>query len=334
MKGWKFVKPFEIAEHDFDDVALLVPHAKVRLTKALVTLQDVLRYNGELECKNVCLGSSGIGVISETDANLFDLEKGKRVFVESSLTDDDSTPSSKLENTIFAGEEFDGFLRNFISSPIDKIFILPDSVSDTEALFIDRISLALDIIDRLNIKKGDYVSVVGANNLGNILAQLLIYYQAVPIVMTNNVKNYNVAKETGIYYALNAEDNWHKEVFNITSGRMTDKVVFISDCNIPVIKAFSVASYGAQVAFTGESFKNNTFSFHQAVKKQLSIKCINYGLGNTSASINLIANKAINLSKLLIDNGQYSEIPQVFDNLSKKLENELSINDTIIDLLK
>ena len=334
MKGWKFVKPFEIEERDMDDSNLIVPHAKVRLTKALLTLKDVLRFNGEIECENVCLGSSGIGVISETDANMFDLEKGKRVFVEPFLTEDDSSFTNKLENTLIAGEDYDGFLRDFISSPIERIFILPDSVSDTEALFIGQISLALDIIDRLNIKKGDYVSVVGANNLGNILAQLLIYYQAVPIVMTNNEHNYNVAKETGIYYALNAEDNWHKEVFNITSGRMTDKVVYISDCNIPVIKAFSVASYGAQVAFTGDFYKNNTFSFHQAVKKQLSIKCINFGLGNASASINLIANKAINLSKLSIGSGKYSEIPQILSNLSKAITNDELINESIIDLMK
>lgn len=334
MKGYKFVKPFELEEQELEDKSHIEPHAKVRLTKALVTLQDVLRYNGEVESKNVVLGSSGIGVISETDANLFDIEKGKRVFVDSSLLAEGSTNSNKYEDTIFAGEGFDGFLRDFISSPTDKIFILPDSVSDTEALFINQISLALYIIDKLHVKKGDYVSIIGANNLGNILSQLLIYYQAVPIVMTIDEENARLAKECGIYYTLNAYDDWNKEVFNITSGRMTDKVVYISDCNISVARAFSVASYGASVAFTGDFYKNKTFSFHQAIKKQLQIKCINYGFDNTSASINLIANKAINLSKLKLNTGNYFSIPAVFELLNNTLQEKEQLDECVIDLLK
>ena len=232
-----------------------------------------------------------------------------------------------------AGIDFDGFLCDFASVDPDNLFILPESVPDLEALFIDHISLAISVVDKLGIKKGEYVAIVGANNFGNILAQLLIYYQAVPIVVTNNDEDYKTAKNSGIYYVLNADDNWQKEVSSITSGRMADSVVFISDCNIPATKAFTLASFGAGVAYTGVYNKNNSISFAQAIKKQLKILCVNSGFGNTAASINLIANKAINLSHLKLDTASYDKVPAVFEKMSKTFDEQGKIYETVVDLV-
>lgn len=338
MKGYYLTEPFNIKEKESEEKEVLSSQSKVRLTKALITLSDVLRYNGEFDAKDVILGSAGIGVLSETGQNLFDLEKGKRTYIEPfrecetcyNCKKGDFTKCSDLQ---IAGEDFDGFLSDFISANPEKLFVLPDSVSDKEALFIQHISLAIAVYDKLNIKKGDYVAVIGANNFGNIFAQLLIYYQAVPIVMTLDEEDCAAVRKSGIYYALGANDNWQKEVSNITSGRMTDKVVYVADCNIPVTKAFSLASFGAAVAFTGAFNKSGNVSFMQAVKKQLDINCINTAVGYTTTSINLIANKAINFNNLKIAECSYSEVPSAFKKLAKELEDTDKISETIVNMM-
>jgi threonine dehydrogenase-like Zn-dependent dehydrogenase len=232
-----------------------------------------------------------------------------------------------------AGEDFDGFLSDFTAVDPGKLFILPESVGDFEALFIEQISLAISVVDKLGIQKGDYVAIIGANNFGNILAQLLIYYQAVPIVMTNNDEDFKIAQNSGIYYVLGQNDNWQKEVSSITSGRMTKSVVYISDCNIPAVKAFSLASYNASIAYTGIAYKSNPISFTQAVKKQLQILCVSSGFGNTAASINLIANKAINLSHLKLDTSTYDNVPKTLEKMSNMLDEQGKIYETIVDLV-
>ena len=156
----------------------------------------------------------------------------------------------------------------------DKLFVLPDSVSDDEALFIGDVSLALSVIDSLGIKKGDYITIIGANNFAVILSQLLIYYQAVPIIVGIDEEQNRIARDSGIYYVLGPNDNWTKEVNAITGGRMTTSVVYISDNNISVNKAFALASHGANVAFTGISNKTGAIAFTQAIKKRLTIHCI------------------------------------------------------------
>ena len=84
--------------------------------------------------------------------------------------------------------------------------------------------------------------------------------------MTLDDQDYKTAKESGIYYVLGKDDNWQKEVSTITGGRMAENVVYISDCNISSTKAFALASYNANVVFTGATY-NNTVSFMQAIKK-------------------------------------------------------------------
>ncbi len=338
MKGWKIVAPSNVSEQEIVESTENNGLSKVKITKALISLSDVLSYRGEIESDNIVLGRSGIGVVSETETNLFGLEKGQHVYIEPykeclECYDCKSGNSTKCSNMLIAGEDYDGFLSDFISAPPEKLFVLPESVSDLHALFIEHISLAIAVVDKLKIQKGDYVAIVGGNDFGNILAQLLIYYQAVPIVMCNNDEDYQIAKDSGIYYVLNQNENWNKVVTAITSGRMTKSVVYISDCNIPIIKAFSLASYNASVAFTGASYKVSPITFSQAIKKQLQIQCINSGFGNTMASINLLANKAIDLSHLKLDSCLYDAVPDTLEKMSKMLDSQGKIYSTIVDLV-
>ncbi|MBE7061356.1 MAG: hypothetical protein E7382_02325 [Clostridiales bacterium] len=338
MRGWKIINPFQLEESEIKENTSSNSLSKVKITKALLTLSDVLRYKGEIDSENRVLGSTGIGVVSETETNLFGLEKGKHVYVEPNrecgeCANCKAGEFSKCSNIQIAGENTDGFLSDFVSIDSGKLFILPESVKALDSLFINHISLALSVVDKLEVQKGDYVAIVGANNFGNILAQLLIYYQAVPIVVTNDEEDFKIAKDSGIYYVLGGDDNWQKEVSQITGGRMTKNVVYIADCNIPVAKAFALASFNACIAYTGVSYKNSSLSFAQAVKKQLQILCINNGFGNTAASINLIANKAINLSHLKLDSATYETVPETLKNMSEMLDKEDKIYETVVDLV-
>lgn len=337
MKGWKLIEPLKLNEEEIS-APVINNLSKVKITKALLTLSDLMRYTGEIDTDKTVLGSYGIGIVSETDANLFGLEKGKHVYVEPhrpclECYNCKNGEELKCSDLYTAGEDYDGFLSDFVAVDANKLFILPDSVSDKDALFIGHISLAIAVIDKLDIQKGDYVAIIGANNFGNILAQLLIYHQAVPIVVSTDDESLQIAKDSGIYYALGSGDNWVKEVSAITGGRMAKNVVYISDCEMPVAKAFALASFNAGIAFTGVASSNNAISFTQAIKKQLDIHCINSGLGNTSASINLIANKAVDTSRLKLDYSTYQKVPETFENMKKRYDKEDKFFETIVEMI-
>lgn len=337
MKGWKLAKPLTLKEQDFDSEIYCDSFAKIKITKSLITRSDVLRYIGEIETQDVVLGSAGIGIIVEAENNLFGIEKGTRVYIEPNrecsqcynCKNGNYTDCSDLQ---IAGEDFNGFLCDFTTSPTDKIYPLPDSVSDTDALFLGHISTALEIIDMLKIQKGDYVAVLGANSFGIIFAQLLMYYQAVPILMTFNKEEYTNAKNSGVYYVLDKEQNWQKEISIITGGRMAENVVYISDSNIPSGKSFAIASYNASVVFTGTTF-GTAPSFTQAIKKQLNVLFINNGFGNTASSINLLANKAIDLSQIEMTTTTYNGVPMALKKASEAYEKDEITNEIIVEMI-
>ena len=67
MKGWSITSPLNIEQKEIDETISQDGQIKIRLTKSMITLSDVLRYNGEVDSDGVVLGSSGIGVVSEAE---------------------------------------------------------------------------------------------------------------------------------------------------------------------------------------------------------------------------------------------------------------------------
>ena len=114
---------------------------------------------------------------------------------------------------------------------------------------------------------------------------------------------------------------------------MVKHAVYVTDSNIPVSKVFNISSYNAKVAITGAQRKNISVSFNQALKKHIEIHCINKGYGNTESSINLIANKAIDLSHLKLDTASYDNVPQVLEQMANKYEKEEKIYETVINMI-
>ena len=336
MNGWHITAPKKVEDRQIDEVFDAQINTKVMLTKALITLMDVLRYQSA-DNEGVVLGSYGIGIVSEPGQNLFDLKQGTRVYVTPTLACKEcynckNEEPNKCSDLRVAGNDFHGFLRTFVSTESSNLYYLPDNVSDTDALFIEHISLSLSIIDKLDVQKGDHIAVLGATNLGIILSQLLIYYQAVPILIDVDQENLEIAKQSGIYYTLNKDDNWAKEVSSITGGKMAKSVVYISDSEITARHAFALAGYRAPVAITGMANKNSTVSFTTAMKKQLVIHCVNSGYGYTSSSINLLANKACNLKHLKLETIKYKDVPEWLDKMSENIEVEEKIYDTIVNI--
>lgn len=121
MKGWKIIAPSNIEEQEITEKESC-GFSKVKITKALITLADVLSYKGEIESDNIVLGRAGIGVVSETETNLFGLEKGQHVYVEpykecQECYECKSGNPSKCSNMLIAGEDYDGFLADFTAVP-------------------------------------------------------------------------------------------------------------------------------------------------------------------------------------------------------------------------
>lgn len=145
MNGWHITAPRHVEDLPIEESFDSQFDTKVMLTKALITFADAIHYcTGEP--LNIVPGSFGIGRVSEPGQNLFDLQKGTRVYVNpvrncGKCYNCNKNEFAKCSDMQIAGENFHGFLRNFVSTDSNNLYYLPDSVSDRDALFIENVPL-------------------------------------------------------------------------------------------------------------------------------------------------------------------------------------------------
>jgi 2-desacetyl-2-hydroxyethyl bacteriochlorophyllide A dehydrogenase len=66
-----------------------------------------------------------------------------------------------------------GAFREFLTLPIHNLHRVPDSISSEQAVFIEPVAAACEILDQVKIPKGDHVALLGDGKLGLLIAQVL-----------------------------------------------------------------------------------------------------------------------------------------------------------------
>lgn len=338
MKSWQVSAPKTMIEGDFSEEITSVSSAKVKITKALLNRSDVFSC---LEPENVSTnipGSFGVGVITEASEHCFGMEKNARVYINP-FTYCNGCPRCKesdfanCPDVKAAGKDFPGFLREFGVFPASQLYVLPESVDETAAVFIDYIALALRVIDTLDINKGDHVAVLGGKTLGNILCQLIMYYQGVPILIDSDEENVELCKQLGVYYTAEAGYTAAKQISAITSGRMADKAVYTCDPKVDPKLAFQLVGHGSKIAFAGFDFGPIRLNFNTAMEKQLIVYALTNGIGNISSAINLLANKAVNVKEIAKRSAEFFAVGNVLKEQAEKVEREEKILPVIVNLM-
>jgi alcohol dehydrogenase len=66
-----------------------------------------------------------------------------------------------------------GAFREFLTLPEVNLHVIPDSISDEEAVFVEPLAAACEILEQANIPDGSEVAVLGDGKLGLLIAQAL-----------------------------------------------------------------------------------------------------------------------------------------------------------------
>ena len=67
----------------------------------------------------------------------------------------------------------DGAFADYLSLPVTNLRPVPDSVSDEEAVFVEPLAAALEILEQVQVRPTDRVIVLGDGKLGLLVAQVL-----------------------------------------------------------------------------------------------------------------------------------------------------------------
>ena len=339
MKFWKILSPKVLSTEERPDKLTSETQAKVKVTQVLFTDEEVRAYLGTLKPKYpVIPGRFAVGIVSEAGADCVKVCKNDRVYLHDVITCGKCEACANGKEDLctdctVAGVNGEGFLRDFVVAEEAQLSPLPASVSDDEALFIGAIALCEEIIERLNVHKGLHVAVIGANIVGNILSQLLIYHKAVPILIDADEKLLATAAACGIYYTVKADASLTENITRITGGRMASGSAYLSFSGMPADLPFAITKAGGSVVYAGLSFPETSAQLKLAMDKRLLLTAVTNDYSNISAAINLLVNKAINFAPFAFKKHPVSETEKLFADAAAGTEKGERTQVGIINLL-
>ncbi|HBP90252.1 MAG TPA: alcohol dehydrogenase catalytic domain-containing protein [Nitrospirales bacterium] len=149
--------------------------ARIRVLQAGICSTDLQLVKGYMAFQGI-LGHEFVGIVDEApDTALI----GKRVVGEINAacrnceTCSNGHPTHCPHRTTLGIQGRDGAFADFLTLPVENLFVVPDSISDDQAVFIEPLAAACEIPQLVSIKPTDRVVVIGDGKLGVLCAQIL-----------------------------------------------------------------------------------------------------------------------------------------------------------------
>ncbi|MEG1963292.1 MAG: zinc-binding dehydrogenase [Clostridia bacterium] len=291
MKAWFLNSNKNLSQEDYtlENNAFTKP-IKIKINRLGLCASDVSLF-GSINTKFPCvLGRTAIGLISESVENSA-YKLGQKVLLS----------PYKKNNKISGVNDF-GFMCDYTIVEENQIYTLPDGITEKQAIFIEDIAYAIKTLTILDVDKTQYVLLVGASAINCIVAQLCLFYQAIPIVVDKNNDALKIASKCGVCYTINPnESNVAQKVLEITAGKLVDHCAFDADLYSSIDELLELVKPQGKVCLCGYSTDINKVigDFSCIIKNQLTIFGNNNGKDVISSAINMLANKVVNVSNLI-----------------------------------
>jgi threonine dehydrogenase-like Zn-dependent dehydrogenase len=179
------------------------------VTYAGICNTDIEITKGYMEFEGV-LGHEFVGVVKTCEQ---DRLIGRRIVGEINISCG-SCPfcRNKLQNhcpdrSVLGILRKDGVFAEYITLPLKNLHILPDSISDLEAVFIEPLAAAFEITRQIKIKHNEDVCVLGDGKLGLLVGQVLSLTGCRLVVIGKHKEKLSILKERGIETRLSSEFN-------------------------------------------------------------------------------------------------------------------------------
>ncbi|MCA9039637.1 MAG: alcohol dehydrogenase catalytic domain-containing protein [Planctomycetaceae bacterium] len=180
------------------------PLIPVRVLQAGICETDLQLVAGYMNYEGV-LGHEFCGIATEGKYT------GQRVVGEINCGCDDCEYCQRQlgrhcpHRTVIGILQHDGAFADQLYVPEENLCPLPDSVSTEEAVFVEPLAAAFEILEQVSFRSGDRIAILGDGRLGNLCAQVLHQQAGEVIVLGRHQNKLNRLKNFGIETAF-AED--------------------------------------------------------------------------------------------------------------------------------
>jgi len=115
----------------------------------------------------------------------------------------------------------DGAFAEYLTLPIENLHVVPENVSDEEAVFVEPLAANFEILEQVHLKPTDSVVILGDGKMGQLAAQVLTLSGCEVVMLGKHEEKLALARKRGVHTYVLAD----AQSFTLENGRRVDMVV-------------------------------------------------------------------------------------------------------------
>jgi threonine dehydrogenase-like Zn-dependent dehydrogenase len=216
------------------------------------------KYADEVACLPLTTGHEFFGYVEEVGKNVTTIKPGDRVSADICMSCGTCYFCRRNEPLLCTsfkqiGIHVSGAFAEYVKAPWQNCYIVPDSVTDYQAAFIEPLTATLDASKKMDLKIGSSLVVIGCG-LGIIHAALGKIRGACPVIMVgDNAERLEMAKKMGTDYTIDITKTPDAvaEVMKLTNGIGADYVLEAVGSSRTYEQAFQMVRRGGKIEAFG-----------------------------------------------------------------------------------
>lgn len=309
MKAVQIVSPNNLQVIDVEKPSIDEKNnVMIKMTAAGICGSDVGIYHGTNAAATYprIIGHEMVGRVDEVGSNVKNLKVGDRVIVNQVTSCGHCYPckigrGNVCDNLKVRGVHIDGGYREYIAVPESDCYLLPDSLSDQDAVMIEPTTIAIQSCTRAQLEKDDMLLIFGAGALGSTIlkvARQLCDHIIVADIMDEKLE---AAKKNGAKYTI-----------NVLKEDLVEKV-----------KEYTFG-HGATVSIDSACTKDSLINLLQATGNAGRVMTMGFSTAPTEVNQFAITSKELDVRGSRLQNKMFGKAIEMINSGTLDLSNSIS----------
>lgn len=281
MKAVQIIQPNELKIIDVEKPVIDEKNnVLVKMTAAGICGSDVGIYHGTNAAATYprIIGHEMVGRVAEVGSGVTQVKAGDRVIVNQVTSCGHCYPcrigrGNVCDNLAVRGVHIDGGYREFLAVPESDCYLLPDSLSDKDAVMIEPTTIAIQSCTRAELKKDDMLLIYGSGALGSTIlkiARLMCDHIIVADIVDDKLE---AAKANGAKYTINVmKEDLVEKVKEYTEGHGSTVSIDSACTKDSLIQLLKATGNAGRVMTMGFSVAGTEVNQFLITSKELDVR--------------------------------------------------------------
>lgn len=294
----------------------------VKMTAAGICGSDIGIYHGTNAAATYprVIGHEIVGVVAETSKKCQKVKVGDRVIIDQVMACGTCYACKKgrpnvCGNLKVRGVHIDGGYREFIAVNEKDCYLLPDNLTDQEAVMIEPTTIAVQCCSRAQLESEDTVLLIGTGALGSSILRIVRLYNPKKIIVADiDDEKLREALKNGATYGINSiKENLSEKVQELTDGYGATVTIDAACVKGSLLNALKATGNAGRVITMGFSVDPDEVNQFAITSKELDIRGSRLQNRKFQEVIDLVTEGKVDLKGSISHTFHFTDAQKAFD---------------------